>query len=475
MGCPLSVESRTDMGQFSADFDKQVQFITAQLAAINIPEGSDSLDATAPLYDDLIATLSKDASPTQLALACLAIGLHTKSKALSRRKAALEQRVHKSNFLLRKSRDMLRRLTEHGDSVQQRLEDAVGNIKALEGECKEQKTLIDEMETKGLEVQAMAEALSTQWERERMQHSDLVAKYSILDQENATVRQICDQLASEDSKLRAIIDRKGGDMKILMEACEHHDGAIRQWRVACEKLKTEKAQLEQDAAQQGTLEHFKSKAGQLTRRLERETNTAKGVEKKVGKLEEEKEQLRVKLADGVADVKRANEAHQELTRLRADKEKLHNLEVEVGSLRKQLKASRVKELEEQLREARADLDNARVELKRKNVEQSAAGPSPMDANLPPFNPQLSFPDAAVEVFKTQKKALRALRNHVGAMKDARGGNGWSIVERADGMVKETTERMIRDINTCLEVKGKGNATEQDREEELEKGDFPPLA
>ncbi|KAI1613728.1 hypothetical protein EDD36DRAFT_417594 [Exophiala viscosa] len=212
------------------------------------------------------------------------------------------------------------------------------------------------------------------------------------------------------------------------------------------------------------------------KKFEKDYQQLKVHDVKLRQAQEETRKVLAELDKGSVEIEQAREINNEYERLKAENVKLHRVEAEVGRLRKQLKDADIKGLKERNQELQTLLRKVTAESKKLNdlpADEPDIQDDAAEVDLASVSSRKAFPEAAFLLLRKLKGSINRLCSQVNDMKETRGGNGWGIVERTAGMVTEAKTDMTKDIKECLELRDR-EMKSQARTEELSIEDFPPL-
>lgn len=275
----------------------------------------------------------------------------------------------------------------------------------------------------------------------------------------ASVKKHCDL----ESKLKAA----------QKEAAEKLKAAEERTRIEVQRLRKEF-----DDGPIDNPRYLRFKYTQLLRDHNAEVRKGENLGRVIEKLKADNEAFLMKVTTGQAEVDSAAADNKELVRLRGDVKAMHNLKVECDRLKELLRDSHVKEVEDQLRRSRAEVNELRVILKEKSAPQlKSAKPSGIAGTEGSTTiesgtgttAEKSFPKASARTLRALRSTLIQLSQQVIAMSDDQVGMGWGIVERAESLIKASSVAMINEIDRCLALRG-----EAGRLQDLDQTGFPAL-
>lgn len=226
--------------------------------------------------------------------------------------------------------------------------------------------------------------------------------------------------------------------------------------------------------------YLKFKHAQLLKDHNAEVRKGENLERAIEKLKGDNEAFLMKVTTGQAEVDSAAADNKELVRLRGEVRAMHNLKVECDRLKELVKDSHVKQVEEQLRRARSEVNELRVMLKEKRAPDpkstrpsGIAGTEGITSNEPETvaKGEKCFPKASATTLYRVRSKLAALNQQVKGLSDNQVGMGWGIVERAEGLVRASTLAMVNEIDSCLALRDEVGLG---RLQDLDRTGFPAL-
>lgn len=524
-----------DLSQSCDRFEHNLETISSQLAQISIPDDIDSLAEIVPLYSQIVEMLSPQASPTHIATIYLMISSHAQSQILSRTNRAMVHELEECNNKIRTmyarilaTNDMLfQAMNEKSDELKdecsvaaedgqkvvwddfaRQLDELGGHlVRLVQKFTKDNKGINDKLNTikeQNDELEKLRNEANklTEMYAEAKRDSDIAGCVTL--GWKSCCQDALEYIQKSESIHQTLVEKYDTALKMVQDFKSRNVVLSLKDRDLEERIKSLKAEVEEVNTDRQTNVHSIEEMDKEIKLLHgalKQEGTYAYFQVRTARLSKEVDELRQDKADLGADL---NDARADRDRLRVDlaakqtvidqalrdqKDRLHlkeengkmsnqigGLKQELHSLRDQLKEKNVKELKEHLRQTRAQLQQTQLLLKQKGTPQTAQRSVEGSADDPdleaagPFKDP-SFVEGALELFKKQKKTLRELRRTVSNMKENRGGQGWSIVERADSMVNENTMHMIREIDDCLALRG-AHGKEEARVEGLESEGSP---
>ena len=302
---------------------------------------------------------------------------------------------------------------------------------------------------------------------------------------NELLTKACDLSQEKIELMQEVIDTRK-DLVEAVNLVKYLKALINEQKEAIEraaKLRQGTKRLREDC------EKFKQQADKnielcgKVQHLEENLKQAKTENKKLKQQVDKNSDLRARIHYLEEQLKGENveQLRAENIRLMSQDDKVNELQQENDELRDNQRESKaqVKQLKGELRFARTHMQKAQS---RSCGIHNAAQPAIEDAqgyssDEGAYAVGTTFAEVAVELFKAQKTALRGLRQMVSDMTDARGGSGWSIVERTEKMVQSTTSEMLKGIDACLALRNvvqQAQDREEERVEQLNTQGFPAL-